>query len=286
MRVVIANPGAGRKAVAHGDIKRIFGNDVTFYISKYPGHSTVLARQALKRGATEIIAMGGDGTFNEVLNGFFEKDELINPDARLGLFLSGSSGDTVKTIKKEEIIDVIRAEFLDFEGKRSVRYCINMINAGLGGLVARTAYKLPRELGGYLRFMFSTLIAFPLFHGADIELFVDGDYKGSYVILDLAIANGKYTGGGMFMSPSSVENDGILDVVVIEKLNLFRFIQNIGRLYNGTHFVRPEVHRFSGKRIYVKGKTSFEMDGEVPGTLPLLATVVPGAIKVFPLFSP
>ncbi|RKZ19308.1 hypothetical protein DRQ17_01420 [bacterium] len=284
MRIVIANPGAGKRVVAHGDIKRIFGNDVKFYISRYPGHSTVLARQAIKEGAKEIIAMGGDGTFNEVLNGFFENDRLINPEASLGLFLSGSSGDTMKTIKMPERIDVIRTEFVDFEGRRSVRYCINMINIGLGGLVARTAYKLPRELGGYLRFMFSTFIAFPLFHGAGVELFIDGEFKGSYLILDLAIANGRYTGGGMFMSPYSKENDGVLDVVVIEKLSLFKFIQNIPRLYQGTHLKRPEVHVFKGRRVTVKGKTTFEMDGETPGRLPLIATVVPGAIRVFPVF--
>ena len=120
---MIANPGAGKRAVAHGQIKRIFGNDVKFYISKYPGHSTVLARQAIKEGAKEIIAMGRDGTFNEVLNGFFENDRLINLEASLGLFLSGSSGDTMKTIKMLERIDVIRTEFADFEGRRSIRYC-------------------------------------------------------------------------------------------------------------------------------------------------------------------
>jgi len=67
--------------------------------------------------------MGGDGTFNEVLNGFFENDRLINLEASLGLFLSGSSGDTMKTIKMLERIDVIRTEFADFEGRRSIRYC-------------------------------------------------------------------------------------------------------------------------------------------------------------------
>ena len=283
MRVVIANPGAGRCAVVHGDIRRILGEDVKIFISRYPGHSTLLTRDAIKMGAKEIIAMGGDGTFNEVLNGFFENDKLINPEVSLGLFLSGSSGDTVKTIKKPEIMDVIRAEFLDFEGRKVVRYCINMINIGLGGLVARTAYKLPRELGGTLRFMFSTFIAFPLFHGAGVELYIDGSFKGSYLILDLAIANGRYTGGGMFMSPHSREDDGILDVVVIEKLSLFKFLKNISRLYKGTHIERPEVHVFKGRRVLVKGRTTFEMDGETPGRLPMIARVVPRAVKVFPV---
>ena len=79
------------------------------------------------------------------------------------------------------------------------------------------------------------------------------------------------------------ENDGVLDVVVIEKLSLFKFIQNIPRLYQGIHLKRPEVHAFKGRRVTVKGKTTFEMDGETPGRLPLVATVVPDAIRMFPV---
>jgi len=276
----VVNQRAGSYSIASIErAKDLFGQNIDVIVTDYAGHATYLTRELLNRGFQHIIGVGGDGTFNEVVNGFFENGHLINPDAKFTPLLAGSSGDTLKSINSGKI-DLIKCVFVDNQDKYTMRYSINMVNIGLGGKVSKLAQTLPRFTGGKINFMLSTVLSFFVYDGDYVKLSIDDKDIGKFHILNVAIANGRYTGGGMLMSPHSDMNDGFLDFVLIKNISALEFGINVPKLYNGTHLSLPIVEVYRGKRIEINGKARFDMDGEVPGRLPGYFELLPRVLNV------
>ena len=276
----VVNQRAGSYSITSIErAKDCFGQNIKIIFTDYAGHATSLTKELLKSGFQHIIGIGGDGTFNEVVNGFFENGHLINPEAKFTPLLAGSSGDTLKSINAGKI-DLIKCVFVDNQDKFTLRYSINMVNIGLGGKVSKLAQTLPRFTGGKINFMLSTVLSFFIYDGDYIKLNIDDRDIGEFHVLNVAIANGRYTGGGMFMSPGSRMDDGFLDVVLIKNISALEFGINIPKIYNGTHLSLPIVEAYRGKRIEINGKSRFDMDGEVPGRLPGYFELLPRVLNV------
>ena len=252
------------------------GINKNVFFSEYPGHAVEIVRNLIKEGKDEIVAVGGDGTFNEVINGCFEEGKLLNESIKVYLLFLGSSGDTLKSLKEPIRADVIKLVWKDRE-----KYAINMVNMGIGGLVAEFAYSLT-VLKGKLKYEVSTLYSFIRYKGEVVSLEVDGNYIGKFKILNLAVANGEFTGGGMWMAPGARMDDGIMEIVVIEAMSTVEFLKKLPILYSGDIYKDEKVHHFRGKYVKIGGVSAVEADGEPQGYSPLSIEIIPQAINLLP----
>lgn len=271
---------------------------------KFEHHVTTAAfqapevvRNALKKGKTTIVAVGGDGTANEVVNGFFEGEEPINPDARLAVISRGTGCDLIKTLgvpkdyeeavaviarNQEKTIDLVLAEYTSWEGLPARRWYINIADAGMGGNVCERVNHTSKSAGGFWSFLSGTLWTILRYKNGYGRVEADGEliYEGSIVMA--AAANGRYFGGGMHLMPSALIGDGKLDLVLLRGMNKIELLLNLTRVYKGTHLTHRKISAHSVSEIKVSGDRPMmiELDGEAPGLTPAQFKIKPGAIKV------
>ena len=300
---VILNPNA-----ASGKVKRRWSTaqpvlerkleQVEVLFTEKPNHATQLTRRALQDGADLIIAVGGDGTLNEVVNGFFLDDRQISPDAALALLPIGTGGDFRRSAGlpsslKEVInliasgttlrVDVGKLRLTTHGGEPVDRYFINLVSFGMGGEVsvhAKTNFL--SSVNGKAAFFWATIRSFIAYRAKKIQLELDGKVQlSNYAIVNIALGNGNYHGGGMHPCPLARLNSGSLDVTVIDKIGMFGFLVSLPAIYSNNIYRHPKVHHFRAKRILASSDESVlaEVDGESLGGLPMEASVLPRAIK-------
>jgi diacylglycerol kinase (ATP) len=296
--VIIANPRAGRGKVEGQlpEIERILAEAGLAYRivrTTHPGHATEAAREALRGGERYLVAAGGDGTVHEVVNGMLENGEPVAADAVLGIVAAGSGCDIVRSFglpgdavrathhlagQAVRRIDVSKVTFT--AGSAQVtRYFANIAEAGLGAAVVARAAKLPGFLGP-AKYLCGFWLTLPSFQPAAVRLTADGrsfEWRAHNVVL----ANCRYYGGGMQISPKSQPDDGMLDVLAMvgPKTDAFTMLPKI---YKGAHLPHRNVTEVRASRVQLEADPplQIEADGEVLGTTPASFEVVPRAIRV------
>ena len=262
-----------------------------------PGHATDLARHALEGGAELIIAVGGDGTVNEVVNGFFFDDEPVREGARLGYVPMATGGDFQRTVQlptepaavaeclaggKIWPIDVGKIRLVGHDGSPVKRYFVNLASFGMGGDVSIKAKQCwATSMNGKLAFLWATFAVFFQYGGKTVSLWLDDDREEHRLaITNVALGNGRYHGGGMHPCPRAVLDDGLLEVTTIEKLSWFELIRDLRILYSENLYVHPKTRHFRAKRVVAESDevTRIEVDGEALGRLPMEATVLERAL--------
>ncbi len=261
-----------------------------------PRHATELARECLREGYRRLIAVGGDGTINEVVNGFLIDGRPINAEATLAILPLGTGSDFQKSLGIESLDDAIKligqerpgaidlgkVEYQSPDGRRESRYFANVVSFGMGGEVAARAKNFVSKVSGKGAFLLATAQVFLAYRPKTAELIVDGHAHGPFTITNIAIGNGRYHGGGMHVCPRALLDDGELEVTVIEALSSYELIRDIKVLYSENLYVHPKTHHLRGRRISAHSAqlVSIEVDGEPLGALPLDFSVVPAAIRV------
>lgn len=264
-----------------------------------PDHATALARDALDSGSELVVAIGGDGTLNEVANGFFRDGSVVRRDAALALCPLGTGSDfrrsagippspraAIEAIgsRPTHHIDACRLRFVSHGGKRLERYFLNVSSIGLGGEVsvaAKNSFLTPYS--GKAAFLWATAIIFLTYHAKSVRLNLDGKESAEPVrIMQIALGNGPYQGGGVAICPFAKLDSGSFEVTVIEETGFWQFIRSIPDLYAGRIYDHWSAHRFRAKKIVADSDevVSIEVDGEALGTLPLEAEILPSAIKM------
>lgn len=300
----IVNPhSAGRKTgkrwpeIAR-QIERRLG-PVTVRFTERRGHAIQLARELLGDGFDRIIAVGGDGTFNEVANGFLKDDELVRPGASMGILPAGTGGDFQRMFGFNErgvmeqaldalaagepcLIDAGKAKFVALDGRPCERYFVNLVSFGMGGLVAERARNSFAAFGGRSAFLWATFRVLLGYRGRTVQVALNGGAPAEYHVTNVAVGNGRFHGGGMHPCPTAVMDDGVLEVTIIEYMNMLRLLRDIRALYSGEIYRHPKAHHLRGVRIgaYAGKPTFIEVDGEPVGKLPLEITVLPGKLPV------
>ncbi len=266
-----------------------------------PGDATRLAREALEAGAEQVVAIGGDGTINEVVNGFFKDGRPVAPEAALGLLPFGTGGDFRKTVHvpkdveraaailasgRRRRIDLGMLEYTTDDGGRARRIFANIASFGISGVVDRLVNESSKRLGGRLSFMVGTAKATMSYTNQRVRLVFDND-SGSAVemlINTVAIANGRYFGGGMRIAPHAELDDGLFDVVALGDLGLRDFVLHGRRIYAGTHLGMDKISHRRARRIDAEpigsDRVELDVDGETPGRLPATFQVVPQALNL------
>ena len=303
---VIANPksGGGRTRKLLPDIKTKLEaalGPVELVLTTCSGDATPKTRKALSAGATLIIAVGGDGTVNECVNGFFVDGKAINPDAQFGLIMSGTGGDFrrtfdlgptiddyISTIAKGVTrgIDLGRISYKNWDGQDEARFFDNISSFGLSGIVDKAVNnaKISKLFGGSFSFYWCTLTAMLRFKPQAVRIQVDDHFDEVFNINNAAICNGQYFGGGMWIAPSADPSDGVFEVVIIKDASFRNMLKDTGSIYDGTHLDNPRIVTTRGIRIVATPVNHedvlIDADGETPGKLPATFEILPNALSI------
>ena len=176
-------------------------------------------------------------------------------------------------------IDAGRIDYRSWSGEDASAYFVNSASAGMSGAVAQRANSSSKALGGKASFLYATLAVFARWHASEMEVEVD-DERRSGLLYDAIVANCRYLGGGMAMTPDAEPDDGLLDVLVIGDITRRDLALTLPKVYRGTHLPHPKVEALRGRRVVVRAATPLpvELDGEQPGTTPATFEIVPGAL--------
>ena len=275
------------------------GFDLEVRLTERQGHATELARDAVKGGAFAVVAVGGDGTNNEVINGFFEQDGArIVSDTAFGVVTSGTGGDFRRTFGwttnpdddlerllrlQKRRIDLGHLTCRGHDGRDVSRYFINVSSCGLSGDVVDVANRSGKRLGAKLSFLTASVEALLKYRPHTVRISVDGGPETTDKITFVALANGRYFGGGMHVAPDAVPDDGFLDSVVIGAGGVAFWAKNALKLYSGaTAIDGVRAVRCTSLHAEAVGAEPvfIDLDGEQPGTLPATWKVVPACIDL------
>jgi len=296
---LIVNPMAANGAVGKNwphihDFLQAEGASFDAVLTEEPGHAIQLARQALDDGYRTIVAVGGDGTVNEVLNGLVVEG-TVDPEVALGIIPWGTGADFTRSLGiprdymeagrkllrvETRPVDLGRITCLR-DGREVERYFINAAGLGFDGEVAELANRFPKVLGGTITYLTCLFISLVTYRNKSVELSFDGQHVRGR-LNSAIVCNGRYLGGGMFMAPGAAFDDGIFDVVILGNLNKLEVVVNLPRLYKGTHLTHPKVSLCHAREVHVEARERMflQADGELVGEAPATFQIVPGALRV------
>ena len=298
---VIANPRAGSGGVRAQlpeleSALRERELPYTLHVAEARGDATRLAAAALRGGARFLVAVGGDGTVQQVVNGLFDIDgRLLVTDVVLGVVAAGSGCDLVRSFglpgdTRDAVghltgtntypFDVVKITYTD-RGRQITRYSHNLAEAGFGADLLRRRAGLPGWTGRARSFLafWLTLARTRL---AQVTVRADTRvYEGP--AYNVIVANAQFSGGGQRLSPRSFPGDGILDALVFRgpRSDALTMLPRIYR--HGDHVPDPHIHEMRAKiRVAVDADRPLpiEADGEVLGTTPATFQIVPRALML------
>ncbi len=271
--------------------------DFEYVMTTRPCEAMDLTRQAVKEGFEMIVAVGGDGTNNEVANGFFENGQMINPDIVMASIPQGTGGDFRKTTglpkdihkaaawlsgRETRTIDLGHMTLIDHEGNACVRYFVNMATFGIGGEIDRRVNTTTKVFGGFASFAWASLASTLSYKNKPVEITIDGESIGVRKVYSCGVCNGRYCGGGMMFAPDAKLDDGLFDIVLMEDLALFETLMQMPKIYKGEHVKHPKISVYRGKEVKAvsEAEVLHDIDGEAPGRLPSEYKILPGVLKI------
>lgn len=268
------------------------------------GEATLLVRAALAEGHEEIVAVGGDGTINEAVNGFFDIEGAIAPDAVLAFVTSGTGGDFRKTFgiaagyaaaiahlkdAKPKPVDIGRVSCLTMEGEPTFRHFANIASIGLSGVIVDSVNRarIAKLFGGQFAFAFHSALAMLTYRDQTVRIRVDGAYDEIARISTMAVANGQFFGGGMRVAPHAIPDDGLFDVIIMGGTPKRQALAEMKHLYTGEHLNSPSVRALRGAKVVAAPVAEtmgrpvlIEADGESAGQLPATFEILPQALQL------
>jgi len=268
--------------------------DVTF--TQHAGHATLLAREGADSHDC-IVAVGGDGTTNEVVNGLVDDGGPLRPDLRLGIIPRGTGADFGRTlglprdlegaagrIARGNVreVDLAKVHFRDFAGRDTVRFFINEGEIGLGPAACQAVNRSSKRLGPRLTYMWCTLTTMLRYRDRWVTLTLDGGQPRRIHLNNAWLANGQYSGSGIHMAPRARLDDGLLDVVIIAHMRPIEKTVRLRKLRSGDFVDQPGVTYVHARRIEAHSEETvlIEVEGEPIGMLPATFEITGQRLKV------
>jgi len=295
---VIVNPVAGacstgRRWPRISKLLRHCGLVFDYEYTEGVGHATQLAQEATEEGYPYLVAVGGDGTINEVANGILGANGPSK--TALGVISTGTGSDFIRSVgiprdlglacsslagSKRFEIDVGVVEYQS-GGRACRRFFVNAAGVGFDATVVETTLRLPKYFRGTVPYLFGLFRSFLGYRNKRVSLAV-GDEVEEARILSVVVANGSYFGGGMKMAPLAKTDDSLLDVVIVDDIGKFELLQALPTVYKGTHINHPKVRMTRATRVTVESEERLlvHADGELLGEAPATFWLKPAALSL------
>lgn len=266
--------------------------------SLYAFHAMDLAQQAIEAGYRKIIAVGGDGTINEVVNGIFRQNTVPTDEIEFSVVPLGTGSDWIKThkiprnyhkaipllvnavLKKQDVGKV------SYQGEKGIesRYFVNVAGMAFDAFAVLNSLTVDKSgFMGQLYYLALIMGLIPKYKSQ--KMIVTGDnfhYEGNVFCLNIGIC--KYNGGGMQTVPKAIADDGLFDITIIEKMPTLRIFWELRRMYLANIYGAKDVVKFyRTSRLTVNTSEAFqyvETDGELLGKCPVHFEILPQALNI------
>ena len=300
---VILNPTA-----AGGRAKRLesrilagltdrFGPDYTLCVTERAGHASASASAAVAAGTALVVAVGGDGTVHEILNGLLRTRPTVGARCELGIVNCGTGSGLADslglpdaldgqldllTLPYSVAIDVGHVAYRDASGRAAQRWFASECQVGIGSVVTACVHPTSKRFGGRLAFGAATLRSVFRHRASALSVSYNGTGATTLPLLGLAIGNGHICAGGMRLTPGARLDDGVFDVLTIHDMGIPTRLVNFPRIYAGSHVQSPRfaVHRTGQLTIAAEPPVSVSADGECLGFTPCRISLLPAALRI------
>ena len=276
--------------------------EVDVELTLHPGHGIALARDAARAGRPLVVAVGGDGTLNEVVNGLMQ----ARPHAtRVGLIGQGTGGDFRRTLGiehrldryldalasgHERALDVGKLRYRTNDGAVGERFFVNILSLGMGGLVDQYVAESSRALGGTAAYFVASGRALIHCRRGRVRCTMTRDGQQEQVRLEafmIAICNGRYFGSGMHVAPMATLDDGTFEVVAMDAPSKLAFALGSRAIYSGEHVRAKTTRHFRCDALEMSLENEdasdvflLDVDGEALGKMPIRVEMLPGALTL------
>ena len=257
-------------------------------LTKAAGEAETLARAAIRAGCDYIIAAGGDGTLNEVINGIASPHPIRG--VRMGIVPLGTANDFARSMKlparMEDNIDILRAkqtvlvDLVRVTGKRT-RYFINVSAGGFSGVVDEKLTPQIKSTWGPLAYLRSAAAALPKLRAYRANAIFDDVERWEGELYNIVIANGQFVAGGLPIAPHASVRDGLLDILLVPKRPAREMALLTAQMLLGKHLSSDAIPFRRARKISVKSRPRmwFNVDGEPFGDDPAVFQIIPRALE-------
>ena len=278
-------------------LRDVAGAPADIRFTRGPGDATVLARSALRSGVRWIAVAGGDGTINEVLNGYRAERNRSDPPP-LSFLPFGSGNDWVRSLgiprdplraakalanSRVRAVDIGLARFHGPSGRPEERYFINFAEAGVGARSVRPMNALPRWGRSGMAYLATAVATAFRYSPRRLRIACDANAgRETEPLLSIIVANGRFFGGGMQCAPMARLDDGLLDVITIGSFGKLELLRKVRKFAAGRYLDESRVSHCTARSVEISGPADFpfELDGDFVGTLPATITVLPRALSI------
>ena len=279
---VILHGAKNNRHAQRKEIESVFSDWVIdFRVTEYDKHAEKIAKELCNETCDVVLVCGGDGSLNQAANGVFNSN---NPQTPLAIWPSGTGNDFVKTLEVPRSFQELRTNIaqgnfksvdlpcMDWDGKK--RAYLNVTDLGLGGCVAYDMTRSARRLGSFLTYQWLIVKNLLRFKKRTIHFDLDGK-KFEARAMNFVVANAKYFGSGLGISPDSLVTDGMLEVIVIGDLNIFEYLYFVPKVRKCKKLSYHKIQYYSAKKISIETEVPMpiDMDGEFVGFSPMSISV-------------
>jgi YegS/Rv2252/BmrU family lipid kinase len=299
--LVVVNPNAGRgrglkdwKQIDALLKRHMVSADVKFTERKR--HAIEIVDKGIKEGYRNIVAVGGDGTMNEVVNGVLSQQYTPSQQITLAMITVGTGNDWGKMFgipgDYEGAIRLIKefrtcltdAGVVDYNSDtgQGRRYFINIAGLGFDAVVvSKTNAQKDKGRSGKAIYFYNLLKSLLFYKHTHTDVIIDGRLLSNQTFT-ISLGIGRYSGGGMKQTPNAIHDDGLFDITIIKRMRKGEIIRSLKKLYDGTILDHPKIEGHTGKNILIKSipQIHLEADGESLGYSPIEFNIIPDAVNV------
>ncbi len=300
--MVIVNPkaGSGRGLKDWPVISNLMnrsGLDFTCVFTEHKYHAVEMTVKAVNDGYRKIVAIGGDGTVHEIVNGLFIQKVVPTTEISLAVIPTGTGNDWIRMFgisktyteavqslvdHRTVIQDVAKVEFYETKVKQH-RYMANVAGMGFDAAVNIKYNRLKDEgkVGKWL-YITSSIKVFLRYISKRFKIKIDDQLYYDGYLFSSTVGIGRYNGGGMDQMPAAKIDDGLMDITMIKRMQKLMIMKNFRYLYSGRIYDNPKVMHEQAKKIEIETwpPSRIEIDGEAMGYSPFTFELIPGSIKV------
>lgn len=279
---VILHGAKGNRARQREEIESAFSDwELIIRVTEYHKHAEILARDFCNEFCDVVLVCGGDGSLNQAANGILNSNSAQTP---LAIWPSGTGNDFVKTVNvptsflelrrciEKQRMQSVDLPCMEWDGKK--RAYLNVTDLGLGGCVAYDMRRSRRMLGSFLTYQWLIVKNLLRFKKRTIRFDLDGK-KFESRAMNFVVANAKYFGSGLGISPDSDTADGILEIIVIGDLNIFEYLYFVPKVRKCQKLFYHKIQYYSANKISIETEVPMpiDMDGEFVGFSPMVISI-------------